>query len=89
MGIVEFRALGGESEQQLSGGDGTLADNVPVNRRAHAESTAHRFRHVEHSGKSKETDFPGIDRFRVAEEIPPGLVGTLVGAVAEVRELIT
>ena len=33
----------------------------------------------------QETDLPGIDRFRVAEEIPPGLAGSLVGAVAEIR----
>ena len=56
MGIVEFRALGGESEQQLSGGDGTLTDSVPVNRRAHAESTAHRLRYSEHSGKSQTSE---------------------------------
>ena len=62
MGIVEFRALGGESEQQLAGGDGTLADSVPVNRCAAAESTAHRFRHVEHSGKSKTAECSFFNR---------------------------
>ena len=62
MGIVEFRTFGGESEQQLSGSDGTLTDSVPVNRRAHAESTAHRFRHIKHSGKSKTAECSFFNR---------------------------
>ena len=87
MGIVEFRTFGGESEKQIPGGDGTLTDSVPVNRRAHAESTAHRFCHVEHSGKRQTAGSSFSDRnFCHADEPVPDY--DLTGGNIPVRQEI-